>query len=229
MHLIRRMVSITTITLLTLGTLTLAAPPANAETLHTGRAKTVKIRPAKIAPSGTKVIRSVITVKKGSKTVARSKRSYRATKGTYKVTTQVTFQRPRIVTPSAASFYSVCRISSMSIASDRTTWSSWSDGTGFYSGQVTFAYSGNCTDTFYDQNFDAHYVAWRTSWQYDDYVITDNITRAADRSAAIIAAAYYGLGDVDYVDGTDMTTLPSYRMWAPTQTIKRTRTVKVKR
>lgn len=227
--LFRRAISVAAIAGLAVGTLAFTAPPANAETLHTHRAKTAKIRPAKIAPANARITRSVITVKQGSKTVAKDKRSYKAKRGTYKVTTKVTFQRQLTVTLAATSVWTACRIDSMAIASDRTTWSSWGDGTGYYAGQVTFAYAGTCTDTFYDQSFGAHYVEWHTAWQTDDYVMTENVTAAQNRAVAIIAAAHYGLGDVDYVDGTAMTTLPTYRTWASAQTIKRTRTVKVKR
>lgn len=229
MNFAARAVSIASITLLAFGALALVAPPANAETLHTGRAKTVKIRPAKIAPAGAKIVRSVITVKKGKKTVAKNRTSYKATKGTYKVTTTVSYRQPRTITPSATSVWSECRIATMRITSDRTDWRDWSDGTGYYAGQVTFSYTGTCADTFYDQNGTAHYVKWATTWQYDDYVITDNVTPSASRSSAIIDAATYGLGDVDFVDGTEMSTLPAYQAWTAPQALTRTRTVRVKR
>lgn len=229
MNLARRTAISAAAAALAITTIGLTAPTAHAQTLHTRHAKTVKIRPAKIAPAGAKIIRAMITVKKGNRTLAKNKAAYRATKGTYKVTTTVSFRLPQTITPSATSVWSECRITSMAITSDRTDWNDWFDDTGYYAGQVTFAYTGTCADTFYDQSGAAHYVKWTTTWQYDDFVVTENVSPFASRSSAIIDAATYGLGDVDFVDGTEMSRLPAYQAWTATQTLKRTRTVKVKK
>ena len=224
----RRIISLAAAAVVVAGTVALSAPVANAETLHLKHSKTVKIVPAALAPASSRVTKAVITVKKGSKTVAKNKTSYKAKKGKYKVTTTVTFQQRRTVTASATDIWASCRIATMALTSDRTDWNDWFDGTGYYAGQVTFTYTGTCSETIYAAD-GSHFVQWKTSWQADDYIMTEFVSPSASRTDAIIAEASYGLGDSDYVDGTDMKTLPTYQTWSPSRTVKATRTVTVKR
>jgi len=204
-----------------------SAPAASAETLHRNGASTVTIRPAG-APAGAKVSTAVITVKKGTRTVAVNQRSYRATKGTYRVTSTLTYRAARTVTLPAGSVWAECRVDSKRITDDRTSWRDYSDGTGYFAGQVTARYSGTCTDTVYDSNHNSRRLAWTTSWSDDKYLVTEAHPTNADWAALKLAETDYKIGDVDYVDGEDVAKLPTYTTYAKKQTTKETRTVRVR-
>lgn len=203
------------------------APAASAETLHRNGASTVTIRPSG-APAGAAVSGATVTVKNGSRTVAVNRKSYRATKGTYRVTSTLTYRKARTVTVPASSVWAECRVSSKRITDDRTAWRSWFDGTGYYAGQVTVRYSGTCTDTIYDSNYNSRRLTWQTSWSDDEYMVTDDHPASADWAAIKLAETDYTIGDVDHVSGEDMTQMPTYQVYGKKQTTRNTRTVVVR-
>jgi hypothetical protein len=204
--------------------------PASAETL-TRKGGSATIKPVG-APAGALVTKARVTVKKGKKTVAKNRTSYKAKrKGTYKATSTITY-KPRTTAKraSATHVFAKCRISSRTIISDRTTRHQWFDGTMYYAGQVTVRYQGNCTDDLWVGSTLKH-VAFPATWTDDDYVMTDDLPVGADPTAAKYADLYYGIGDIDYVSGTDMSasSLPAIGWnYGAARTIKKTRTVVVR-
>ena len=93
-------------------------------------------------------------------------------------------------------------------------------------GQVTVRYTGNCTDSTYE--FGA--LAWTTSWTDDEWVMTDDYRYGRDDhrwGEAKLDELSYTTGDVDYVDGADMSSLPRTTIEIG-KSKKRTRTVYVR-
>lgn len=170
-----------------------AASPASAETVNRNGAKKVTIT-AQGAPAGAVVTKAKVTVKKGKKTVARNKNFYKAKKGTYKVTSTVSYYLPaydvqlpstqvqgestEVQGPSITKTVPVlesdmhsekCTVTGRSVANrtvqavdfyDAYEMSDWAT----VRGQAAIAYTGNCTATFYDEDVNAHPVAWADDW-----------------------------------------------------------------
>ena len=215
---------------LTFGLAFSSITPANAETLRRRGAKTVQILPA-AAPAGATVVSASVTVKKGKKTVARNRASYKAKKGTYKVTSTVIFRLPQSYTVLAGDVWASCRVTSKELISDRTDWRDFGgDATGYYFGQVTVRYTGECVDDLYIGGLSQR-LTWLTSWSDDELVMTADTTdtSAATRAALVLADTDFKVGDVDYVDGADMSALPpATTVLGEQQILTSTRTVKVK-
>ena len=203
------------------------ASPASAETISRGGKKTATIRPA-AAPAGALAQSATITVKKGSKTVAKNKASYKAKKGTYKVTSTLTYYPLTVRAGKPDEVWAECRVEALQITSDRTDFRDYDkDGVGYYAGQVTVHYTGTCTDTIYTFGVSDTYT-WQSSWNFDDWVATEDVSVSADRIAAITADLSYGLGDVDMVEGPALAALPKVKTLGTLVSAKTTRTVKVK-
>lgn len=208
------------------GLLLAAAVPANAEVLAAGTSGKATIVPVG-APAGAKVSKATVTVKKGSKTVARNKKTYKAKKGTYKVTSKITYRPVTTTTIPADKIMAKCRVSSREITSDRTQWEEWFDGTGYYAGQVTVRYTGSCTDSvFVGSKLTS--MTWTTVWTEDDYIMTTEAAPSANWAALKLAEVSYKVGDIDYVFGKDMTTLPTISKLGGTKTTSNTRSVTVR-
>lgn len=200
-----------------------AAGPASAEVLAVGASGKATIVPVG-APAGAKVSKATVTVKKGAKTVARNKASYRAKPGTYKVTSKFTYRPVSTTTISADRIWAKCRVSDRQIISDRTTWNDWFDGNGYYAGQVTVSYSGSCTDTVFIGS-SLKTLTWNSAWTDDEYIVTSDGAPSADWASIKLAQANYTIGDIAYVSGPEMTSLPTVSKLGSTRTTTRTRTV----
>lgn len=222
----KKLVAIAVASLLSIGLTAASVPTAQAETIKRHGAKKVRILP-KGAPAGATVVFARVTVKKGKKTLAFYQPSYKAKKGSYTVTSYIDYRVPTTYTPEPSSFSADCRVTSREITQDRTSWNGYSDGTGYYSGQVSVKYTGSCVEDFDAGDYQQRYT-WDASWATDEYVFTDDTTPSADRAALILAELDYVVGDVDYVAGADLSAIPTVTTAGELQSLVKTRKVTVK-
>lgn len=225
-----------------------AAAPASAETLNRSGAAKVRIT-AQGAPEGAVVTNAKVTVKKGKKTVARNKNFYNAKKGKYTVTSTVSYYFPahsiqgpsrqeqapstEVQGPAITKTVPVlqrdmsgekCTVTGRTVANrtvqavdfyDATDMADWAT----VRGQAAITYTGDCTATFYDENGDAHRLAWVDDWteivsvwetidmtraQYDSFNAQAWLEGELTKNSNVLYASF--LGDVVYYpgDGTEL-------------------------
>jgi hypothetical protein len=204
------------------------SPSAAAETISRKGAKTVRIT-AVAAPAGAMVLSSKITVKKGKKTVAKNKTSYKAKKGKYKVTSTVQYRDPISYQIAAVDLVgSDCRITTVELTSDRTAFRDYDgDGIGYYYGQATVRLTGDCSEVISTSGHRELYQ-WTTSWSEDPFIKTVEGSPSADHAALVLAASGFTVGDLEWVKGVEMSALPTVRAFSDIKTLKNSRTVTVR-
>jgi hypothetical protein len=229
------------------------ASAASAETMYRNGANKVTIT-ATGAPEGAQITKAKVTVKKGKKTVARNKNFYKAKKGTYKVTSTVTYYMPgtstwvegattsTTKTVAANDLYlGTCTVTSRAIAQDNSTYKYWYGQIDYLSGEVWVDYTANCPAYFYDSNFNSKMTNVSVKWRESVYVLVESGLTGVKSTDLWkdIDMKYIGQYTddasswtlVNPVTYTETTTAPGYWTYTPdgpSLTTKNTRTVSVR-
>lgn len=210
------------------------ASAASAETLYRSGANKVTIT-AQGAPAGAQVIKARVTVKKGSKTVAKNKAFYKASKGKYRVISTVTYL-PMVTRPMTAADADspYCLITSRAVVSHQTTWVAYDydPAEGRVTGPARIRYTGTCTVEFYPTEAygGSQTRTYNTAWTEDVTVFGIFIPRVHDRNSVILEEEGTPVNSWTYASDSGLESYPTLTFaTSPWElTTKTTRTVVVR-
>lgn len=199
-----------------------SAPAVSATTVITlpkltVKAKTYVIKPALKLPRGAVVLTAKVTVKKGTRVIARNKSAVPVRRGTYVATTVGTYKvkiskvvttttTTPVSTPVTTTVETPETVWSVLCTPDaspviKTDYSTYYPGglytTPWLAGPVIFTYTGRCGGT--DSKGQTH--IWNASWDDNDYVFVDPAVAPGELgyTEQIVADAYYKVGSTHYL------------------------------